>query len=30
MLIVNDSVDLTRAFIADFNQRNPTGTPAKP
>lgn len=30
MLIVNDSVDLTRAFIADYNQRNPTGAPAKP
>ena len=30
MLIVNESVDLTRAFIADYNQRNPAGTPVKP
>lgn len=30
MLIVNESVDLTRAFIAEYNQRNPAGTPAKP
>ncbi len=30
MFVVNDSVDLTRAFIADYNQRNPvTATPAK-
>ncbi len=30
MFIVNDSVDLTRAFIADYNQRNPvTAAPAK-
>jgi len=31
MFVVNDTVDLTRAFIADYNQRNPlTATPAKP
>jgi Skp family chaperone for outer membrane proteins len=31
MFVVNDNVDLTRAFIADYNQRNPlTATPAKP
>ena len=30
MFIINDSVDLTRAFITDYNQRNPvTATPAK-
>jgi Skp family chaperone for outer membrane proteins len=30
MFVVNDSVDLTRAFIADYNQRNPvTATPAR-
>lgn len=30
MLIVNASVDITRAFIAEYNQRNPAGAPAKP
>ena len=31
MFVVNDTVDLTRAFIADYNLRNPLGaTPAKP
>ena len=31
MFVVNDTVDLTRAFIADYNQRNPlAATPAKP
>jgi Skp family chaperone for outer membrane proteins len=31
MFVVNESVDLTRAFITDYNQRNPgTATPAKP
>ena len=31
MFVVNDTVDLTRAFIADYNQRNPmTAAPAKP
>ncbi len=31
MFVVNETVDLTRAFIADYNQRNPmTSTPAKP
>ncbi len=30
MFIINDSVDLTRAFITDYNQRKPvTATPAK-
>jgi Skp family chaperone for outer membrane proteins len=30
MFVVNDTVDLTRAFIADYNQRNPvTATPAR-
>jgi len=30
MFVVNDTVDLTRAFITDYNQRNPvTATPAK-
>jgi Skp family chaperone for outer membrane proteins len=30
MFIVNESVDLTRAFITDYNQRNPvTATPAR-
>ncbi len=30
MFVVNDTVDLTRAFITDYNQRNPvTGTPAR-
>lgn len=30
MFIINDSVDLTRAFITEYNQRNPvTATPAK-
>jgi len=30
MFIINDSVDLTRAFITDYNPRNPvTATPAK-
>ncbi|CAN5857154.1 hypothetical protein BH18ACI4_BH18ACI4_08680 [soil metagenome] len=30
MFIINDSVDLTRAFITDYNQRNPgTAMPAK-
>jgi len=30
MFVINDTVDLTRAFITDFNQRNPvTGTPAR-
>lgn len=29
MFVVNDTVDLTRAFIADYNQRNP-GTAAAP
>ena len=30
MFIVNETVDLTRAFITDYNQRNPgTATPAK-
>jgi Skp family chaperone for outer membrane proteins len=30
MFVVNDSVDLTRAFITDYNQRNPvTATPAR-
>ena len=30
MFVVNDTVDLTRAFIADYNQRNPlTATPSK-
>lgn len=31
IFIVNDSVDLTRAFISDYNQRNPaTAPPARP
>ena len=32
MFVVNETVDLTRAFIADYNQRNPgtAATPAKP
>lgn len=31
MFVVNETVDLTRAFIADYNQRNPaTATPARP
>jgi Skp family chaperone for outer membrane proteins len=32
MFVVNESVDLTRAFIADFNQRNPStaAAPARP
>lgn len=30
MFVVNDTVDLTRAFITDYNQRNPvTATPAR-
>jgi Skp family chaperone for outer membrane proteins len=30
MFVVNDTVDLTRAFIADYNQRNPvTAAPAR-
>lgn len=30
MFVVNESVDLTRAFITDYNQRNPaTATPAR-
>ena len=30
MFVVNETVDLTRAFIADYNQRNPvTATPAR-
>jgi len=30
MFIINDSVDLTRAFITEYNQRNPvTATPAR-
>jgi len=29
MFVVNDAVDLTKAFIADYNQRNP-GTAAAP
>jgi Skp family chaperone for outer membrane proteins len=30
MFVVNDGVDLTNAFIADYNQRNPvTATPAR-
>lgn len=28
MFVVNDAVDLTRAFIADYNQRNPGTAPA--
>ncbi|MCM3869252.1 MAG: OmpH family outer membrane protein [Pyrinomonadaceae bacterium] len=31
MFVVNETVDLTPAFIADYNQRNPmTAAPAKP
>jgi Skp family chaperone for outer membrane proteins len=31
MFVINESVDLTRAFITDYNQRNPgTASPAKP
>ena len=31
MFVVNDTVDLTRAFITDYNQRNPlTAAPARP
>jgi Skp family chaperone for outer membrane proteins len=31
MFVVNETVDLTRAFIADYNQRNPSpAAPAKP
>lgn len=32
MFVVNDAVDLTAGFIADYNQRNPSSaaTPAKP
>ncbi len=30
MFVINDTVDLTRAFITDYNQRNPvTAAPAK-
>jgi outer membrane protein len=30
LFVVNDSVDITRAFIADYNQRNPASAAAAP
>jgi len=30
IFVVNDSVDITRAFIADYNQRNPASAAAAP
>ena len=30
IFVVNDSVDITRAFIADYNQRNPSSAAAAP
>jgi outer membrane protein len=31
MMVINNSVDLTRGFVADYNQRNPaTASPARP
>lgn len=30
MLVVNDALDITDAFIADYNQRNPASTAAAP
>lgn len=33
MLVVNNAVDITKAFVADYNQRNPAGpapAPARP
>jgi outer membrane protein len=30
LFVVNDSVDITRAFIADYNQRNPASSAAAP
>ena len=33
MLVVNNAVDITKGFVADYNQRNPAGpaaTPARP